>query len=378
MKKLFVSLVASLALFSCGQQPNFTINGTASGVEDGTLVTLSRVEGRGKTVAVDSIAVVGGTFKFNAYQPADRYVLSVANVNKAFAFFITGNNEVMDIALNTEDMTASTLSGSELNDQYVAFQQKSNEVSKEISALIADYNKQSAAIKENKKLKDADKEKQLKALEDTTDVQYDALDAKKSEVLKAFIVANGNNIVGQRVFLQTPYALNAEELAALVAGISDKSTPAAKDIQQRLENVNNSVEGKLFVDVELNNTEDQPVKLSTWVGKGNYVLVDFWASWCGPCRRENPNVVAMYQKYHEKGLDIVGISRDRAKEPWLEAIQKDGLVWNHVWDKDGVAAQKYVVDFIPNIFLFDGEGKMVARALHGETLRAKLAEIYGE
>lgn len=377
MKKLILFLAAGLTLFSCGQKANYTINGTATGVADGTLIKISRAEGR-DLLAVDSVKVENGTFKFNGFLTADRYFITVAAGEDVLPLFIQGNEEVLDVVLDSENMRNSTISGSDVNDKFVAFQKEQLAVAEEIKALMQQYRADMVAIKENKKLKEADRVKQLKALEDSTDVKYNPLDQKKTDLTKAFIQENANNLAGQYVFLQTPYALSNEELETLVAAIQDTTTNNAKKILERLDNVKKSADGQLFVDVTLNNTEDQPVALSTWVGKGTYVLVDFWASWCGPCRRENPNVVAMYQKYHEKGLDIVGVSRDRAKEPWLEAIEKDGLVWNHVWDKDGVAAKAYVVDFIPTIFLFDKEGKIVARGLHGEELRAKLAEVFGE
>ena len=118
-------------------------------------------------------------------------------------------------------------------------------------------------------------------------------------------------------------------------------------------------------EIELKSPKGKTIKLSKL--KGKVVLIDFWASWCGPCRRENPNVVEAYNKYRKskfktgKGFEVLSISLDRKKEPWIQAIEKDGLIWkNHAWDNEGAVSKKYRVTSIPTAFLVDGKGKIVA------------------
>jgi thiol-disulfide isomerase/thioredoxin len=114
--------------------------------------------------------------------------------------------------------------------------------------------------------------------------------------------------------------------------------------------------------------------------QGNYVLLDFWASWCNPCRMENPNVVALYKKYHDRGFEVFSVSLDANADQWKKAIAKDGLIWkNHGCDFGGwnsASAQQYHIESIPSTYLLDKTGKVIAKNLRGEALAAKLAELF--
>ncbi len=135
--------------------------------------------------------------------------------------------------------------------------------------------------------------------------------------------------------------------------------------------------GAMAPEIDLPTPEGNNVKLSSL--RGNYVMVDFWAAWCGPCRKENPNVVKAYNKYHDKGFEVYGVSLDKTKEKWVAAIAKDGLPWTQVSDLqyfNSVAAAAYGVTSIPATVLIDREGKIIAKNLRGAALEEKLAEIF--
>jgi peroxiredoxin/uncharacterized protein YqgV (UPF0045/DUF77 family) len=139
------------------------------------------------------------------------------------------------------------------------------------------------------------------------------------------------------------------------------------------------VYGMKFTELEMNDLEGKPVKLSQWAGKGNCVLIDFWASWCGPCRQEMPNVVANYKKYHDKGFEIVGVSFDSKDDAWKKAVSELGMTWPQMSDLKGwesAGAKAYGITSIPASVLLDAEGKIIGMNLRGEALGEKLAEIY--
>lgn len=159
----------------------------------------------------------------------------------------------------------------------------------------------------------------------------------------------------------------------------EENQPYMVELKSNIDNAKNFLIGAVAPDFEQNTPDDQSMKLSDLRGK--VVLVDFWASWCGPCRRENPHVVKLYDKYKSKGFEVLGVSLDRTKDKWEKAITKDKLTWSHVSDLKGwknKVAKQYSVTSVPHTILLDQEGRILARNLRGADLDAKLKELFGE
>ena len=162
-----------------------------------------------------------------------------------------------------------------------------------------------------------------------------------------------------------------------ISTFKEKDPYATADLEKQLERMKSFMVGGEAPDFTQTTPEGKELSLSDLRGK--VVLVDFWASWCGPCRRENPNVVKLYNKYHEQGFEILGVSLDKSKDRWLKAIAQDNLTWPHVSDLKGwqnSVAQTYNVSSIPHTILLDAEGKILARNLRGAALEQKLEELF--
>jgi peroxiredoxin len=176
--------------------------------------------------------------------------------------------------------------------------------------------------------------------------------------------------------------LNPDKIEPLFNSLPEavRAYPSVKSFKEQLETAKLTGIGRVAPEFTQNDTLDQPVQLSSF--KGRYLLIDFWASWCGPCRQENPNVVKVFNQYKDKNFHILGISLDRAgqKDKWMKAIHDDNLTWSHVSDLkfwDNAVSKQYGIRAIPQNLLLDPAGKIIAKNLRGEALAKKMEELLG-
>lgn len=211
--------------------------------------------------------------------------------------------------------------------------------------------------------------------------QQFAISMNAQEIIKGFIDENPASMASLAAVQNLNpdqdfnyYQKVAEGLATSAAGSS-----YYEDLKAKVDAYKKLAVGSEAPDIALENPNGEVVKLSSL--RGNVVLIDFWASWCKPCRMENPNVVRMYKQYNPKGFEIYGVSLDKSRDAWLKAIEQDGLTWTHVSDLQfwqSAGAKLYNVTAIPKTFLIDKDGTIIGKDLRGASLESKLEEIFSQ
>jgi peroxiredoxin len=200
-----------------------------------------------------------------------------------------------------------------------------------------------------------------------------------TKLQKNFVKNNPASYITPSLLASLSYEMEPEELESMINGLDTviAELPQVTSLKERLVVLKTVSIGHKAPDFTMNDTNGNPVSLSSKIGP-KLLLLDFWAAWCNPCRQENPNLVKVYNEFHGKGFDVLGVSLDQRKEDWLKAIADDKLTWTNVSDlkyKDNEAARLYAVNSIPSDFLLDETGIIVGRNLRGDDLYKKVKEI---
>lgn len=210
---------------------------------------------------------------------------------------------------------------------------------------------------------------------------YDKTENDQKKFIVNYAMQNNVSVVSAYIVLRNAYQYDETDLEPIVNNFDNsvKGSIYIKKLSERIETLKRVSVDQPAVDFTMNDIGGNPVTLSSLYGK--YLLVDFWASWCGPCRRENPNVVAAYNEFNDKGFDILGVSFDKDKDKWIKAVEDDGLLWHQVGDLKGwgnEAGKLYAINSIPSNILLDPKGIIIAKNLRGEDLLAQLEKLFAE
>ncbi len=364
MKRILFMLCVSAVLTSCmSGKDQFKITGSVKGVDTG-MVFLQKYE-VDQWVDTDSARLDKGEFVFVGKVSVPELVQIVMKANEVLLPVFV-DNEAINLQIFPDSLEKSTVKGSANHDIYQQYVAMSEAINIRMDKVYDEW-------------------KKAKVAGDTVGMERNdsisnCLDTEVKQQLLDFVKTNNKTVVSPYLIMRNSWQFELPELEEVVTAMdtSLNQSQYMQALQKRIAVLRSVAVGQIAPDFTMNDSTGQPITLSSL--KGKVLLVDFWASWCSPCRAENPNVVKAYRAFGKKGFDVLGCSFDQNREKWMKAVKQDELTWTQVSDLKGwanEAGKLYGVNSIPANVLLDKDQKIIARNLRGEELIQKIEEILG-
>ena len=357
-QSLFMAAVGTFLLTACSTEPSFTFVGTApADVPDGGMVYLLNDQ----KAVLDSAIIQNHTFTFKGRQDsAVQRIVDYKKDNHSFSANVFLENGNIQLVYGEGQINVT---GTPLNEAYTAFLKKSGDMNAQMREVFKKSHDESLTNEQRGEIYD----------------KLEEMRKQKQDMIKETIDAHINDAMGVMMVAGFGRSYKDDQQKAWILQIPEsKRNAGINRMLSRIECREKTAVGQKFTDFAMKTPEGKDVKLSDFVSKNKYTLLDFWASWCGPCRGEMPNVAKAYKTYHKKGLGIVGVSLDDSAEKWTAAIKTLKMEWDNMSDLKGWASEGsklYGVTGIPATVLIDQEGTIIARDLRGEKLEEKLKEL---
>jgi len=384
MKKIALLVSLTILLFSCGKAKDgeFYLKGTAKGIENGKLVILQTIDESGmNAVSLDTVKIQNGQFEITGKITEPTIYTLLIPSNSGAVPFIAEHGDI-SVEVYKDSVQTSKVSGTYNNDEFYKFNNDIKNVQKSIQKEMQGFQE-----KNKKRIESAQSSKDTVALNKLTK-EFRGIQKKYPDFFINYAEKNTKSFISVYIIdgmFRSP-DVDLKKVEKMYNSLEEdiKKTKPGKKVKAKIDELKGVktpevvAVGKKAPNFSAKSPEGNKVSLNENLGK--VTIIDFWASWCGPCRKENPNVVALYNEFHDKGLNIVGVSLDKDLAKWKDAIAKDKITWvqmSNLKEWSEPIAKTYKVESIPATFILDSNGTIVAKDLRGEELKSKVKELLG-
>jgi peroxiredoxin len=365
MKRIIYLIFVTALFASCSSGPHYVIKGKIEGSDSVKFLLMKREAGIYLTI--DSAFSRKGNFKMKGtIEYPDLVHLIAGNTGNRTSFYL--ENSRITVTGKLDSLFNTKITGSKIQDEYRYIIGTNKPLNEKYSDLYLQYQKAS-------QLGDTSTTARLQK-------EIETVMKERIELQKDFIRNNPASYLAPTLLYDLTSDMEAEEIETAINAMDTNvaKIPLVREMKDKVSRMKVVSIGQKAPDFTVNDVDGNPVSLSSKRGY-KLLLIDFWAAWCNPCRQENPNIVKIYNEFHKKGFDVLGVSLDNDKAAWIKAIASDKLSWTQVTDLEqyeSSVAKLYIVDAIPSNFLLDETGTIIARNIRGKDLYNKVNEVLGK